>query len=126
MSNCGFDWCSVDDPHEHRKAREGDRRVVQMNFAVPTKVAAKGARAYLVLPNGGNGHDRICILIKSRGGRWVEKWEDSRRLTNFRAKTISSGHPLYEDDRLWDYEPEQQIADMVSVWEQYPRKPLPI
>lgn len=123
---CDFDWCKIVEPHEHRKPREGDRRVVQMNYAVSTNVAAKGARAYLVLPNGGGGHDRICILVKSRGGRWVEKWEDSRRLTNLRAKTVSPGHPLYDDDRLWDYEPEQQITDMLQTWEQYPRAPLPI
>jgi len=81
-----------------------DRKVVQCNYAVPTKIAAQGARAYVVYPNGGNGHDRIGILVRSRGGRWVEKWEDSRRLRDFRVKTLPSEHPLYGNDRLFDAE----------------------
>jgi hypothetical protein len=81
-----------------------DRKVVQCNYAVPTKIAAQGARAYVVYPNAGNGHDRIGILVRSRGGRWVEKWEDSRRLRDFRVKTLPPEHPLYGNDRLFDAE----------------------
>lgn len=81
-----------------------DRRVVQCNYAEATKIAAQGARAYLVLPNPGGGHDRITVLVRSRGGRWVEKWEDTRRLRDFRVKTLPPEHPLYGNDRLFDAE----------------------
>lgn len=70
-------------------------RVVQCNLAVPTKTAVEGARCYLVNLNPGNGSERILVLIRSRSGRWIEKWENIRRLHNFRAKTVPAGHPLY-------------------------------
>lgn len=70
-----------------------DRRVVQCNYAEGTKIAAKGARAYVVYPNPGGGYDRIGILVRSRGARWVEKWERADRLCNFRVKTLPPEHP---------------------------------
>ena len=60
-------------------------------------------RAYLVRPNPGGGGDRIGVLLRSRGGRWVEKWEDIRRLENFRVKALPPEHSLYGDARIWDY-----------------------
>jgi hypothetical protein len=81
-----------------------DRRVVQCNYAEGTKIATKGARAYVVYPNPGGGHDRIGILVRSRGARWVEKWERADRLTNFRVKTLPPEHPLYGNDRLFPAE----------------------
>ena len=81
-----------------------DRHVVAFNYAVSVSVAATGARAYLVLPNPGNNHDRIQILIRSRGDRWIMKWENIRRLHNFRMKTLPPEHPLYSDERLWDFD----------------------
>lgn len=92
-----------------------DRRVVQCNLTVPTSAAARGARAYVVLVNRGNGSDRIEILLRSRSGRWVEKWEDIRHLDHFRAKTIPFGHPIYGRLRLWTYEPEQTAAELAQA-----------
>lgn len=94
-----------------------DRRVIQCNYAEATGIATDGARAYLVLPNPGGGHDRIQILVRSRSGRWVEKWEDIRRLTDFRAKTLPPEHPLYDHDRLWDSEPESWAATLAAAKE---------
>lgn len=71
------------------------RRVVQCNLNRGQSAAAKGARAYVVLTNPGGGHDRIVVLIRSRGGRWIEKWQDIRTLEDFRVKTLPFGHPLY-------------------------------
>lgn len=87
-----------------------DRRVVQCNYAAPVSAAPAGARAYLVRPNPGNGDDRVVILVRSRSGRWVEKWEDIRRLENFRCKTLPPGHPLYGDERIWDDDPELMVG----------------
>jgi hypothetical protein len=72
-----------------------DLRVIQCNYAEGTKIAAEGARAYLVGTNPGNANDRVEVLVRSRGGRWVRKWEDVRRLVDFRVKTLPPEHPLY-------------------------------
>lgn len=82
-----------------------DRRVIACNYSEGTKTCKKGARAYLVQTNPGGGHDRIVILARSRGGRWIEKWEDIRRLKGFRLTTIPSAHPLYHSTRIQDGDP---------------------
>jgi hypothetical protein len=92
-----------------------DRKVVQCNYAVPVSAAAAGARAYLMLPNPGSGADRIEILLRSRGGRWVQKWEDIRRLEDFRVKTLPPEHPLYGDERIWDYEAAEMAGRMADA-----------
>ena len=94
-----------------------DRRVVQMNYSEGTNVAPKGARAYLVLLNPGGGEDRIVILVRSRSGRWVRKYESAKRLTNPRAVTIPPEHRLYGDERLWDYDAEETAARLRTAWE---------
>jgi hypothetical protein len=91
-----------------------DRRVVQCNYAEPVSVATAGARAYLVRLNPGGGDNRIVILVRSRGGRWIEKWESICRLKDFRCKTLPLEHPLYCDGRLWDYEPEAVAARLTE------------
>ena len=73
----------------------GDVRVIQCNYARPTKVALLGARAYVVLTNPGNGHERVCVLVFSRGKRWIRKWEAIGNLTDFRAKMLPPEHPQF-------------------------------
>jgi hypothetical protein len=68
-----------------------ERHVIACNYAVDCKTATKGALAYVTLMNPGNGNLRIEILSRSRGGRWIVKWERIDRLTNFRLKTIVPG-----------------------------------
>ena len=72
-----------------------DLRVVQCNYARATKVALAGARAYVVLTNPGDGHERVCVLVFSRGKRWVRKWENIRNLRDFRVKTMPPEHPQH-------------------------------
>jgi hypothetical protein len=91
-----------------------DRHVVQCNYAVPVSTAAAGSRAYLVRPNPGGGDDRIVILSRSRGGRWIEKWEDIRRLENFRCKAIPPEHPMYWDERIWDHDAEAMATRLAA------------
>lgn len=80
-----------------------DRRVVACNFQRSHSAIPKGALAYVYMPNPGNAHERMWLLVRSRGGRWIEQWEALKHLGNFRAKTIPPGHPLYDDERLWEY-----------------------
>jgi hypothetical protein len=72
-----------------------DFRVIACNVIEPTGTAVGGALAYVRWLNPGNGNDRLPLLIRSRGGRWIDKWESVRRLDNFRLKTIPPEHPLY-------------------------------
>lgn len=99
-----------------------DRKVIQCNYAEGTSSAPEGARAYVVLPNPGNGHDRIMVLFRSRGGRWVEKWESIKRLRDFRVKTLPPEHPMYSHSRqLFDYVqicPELERAARRAVGEE--------
>jgi hypothetical protein len=83
---------------------EQDKQVIACNITEPTPTASTGALAYLQWPNRGWGNERVPLLIRSRGGRWIEKWEDMRRLGNFRHKTIPPEHPLHE--RLTGYSDE--------------------
>jgi hypothetical protein len=102
-----------------------DRYVIQCNYAEGTRIAPGGARAYLVLANPGNYHDRIIIKVRSRGGRWVEKWERIERLIDFRVKVLPPTHPRYHDERLWSYEGEalralaEELAQARRSWLAY-------
>jgi hypothetical protein len=104
-----------------------DRKVIACNLTEGIAEASKGALAYVVLPNNGNGHDRIVILLRSRGGRWIRKWESIKRLSNFRVKTIPVGHPRYWSDplspqALWDYEPESYVGRFQAAHERSSQK----
>lgn len=93
-----------------------DKRVIQCNYTRGTNIASAGARAYVVLTNRGNGHERIAVLVRSRGGRWVEKWEDLRRLDAFRVTTLPPQAPLYEHPRLEPfYDPDTALEQLVDA-----------
>jgi hypothetical protein len=70
-----------------------DKRVIQCNFREATSECRAGARAYLT--STGHGDNRVRVLARSRSGRWIRKWENLRRLTAFRFKTIPPEHTLY-------------------------------
>lgn len=75
---------------------------VTCNYAAATKVAREGARATVVPSSGtGMGYERVELVARSRGGRLVRKWEDVRRLTNFRATCVPVGHPLRGERYRW-------------------------
>lgn len=101
------DGMSADTP-----ARKPDKRVVACNYVVGTSIASEGALAYVCSPNPGGGYDRMCIVVRSRGGRWVEKWEDTRRLGNFRAKTVPPESPVYRLG-VWDIDADA-LAEVLA------------
>jgi hypothetical protein len=92
-----------------------DKRVVQCNLRETTKIYPAGAKAYLVRGNPGNGHDRIVVLGRSHGGRWVEKYERIDNLRDFRAKTLPPEHPRYADHRVWDVDADEIAALLESI-----------
>lgn len=79
-----------------------DRRVIACNHLTGTSAIPTGALCYVSLLNPGGGNDRICILARSRSGRWIRKWEAANRLGNFRLKTLPPEHPLYREERIRD------------------------
>lgn len=92
-----------------------DLRVVQCNYTETTNVAAAGARAYVMGTNEGNGNDRIRVMVRSHGARWVEKWESGARLKDLRLKTIPAEHPLYA--RFWNAPTGNWAEDIVAGWQ---------
>ncbi len=57
------------------------------NYAAGTKIARDGARCYLLWRTGGDNR-RCQVLVKSRGGRWVTKWEPIVMLDHFRIVRV--------------------------------------
>lgn len=72
-----------------------DRWVIACNRRVADRKFKTGALGYVVYPNPGGGGDRVCVLMRSRGGRFIEIWTARTRLANFRRKCIPPEHPLY-------------------------------
>jgi hypothetical protein len=75
-----------------------DKLAIACNIAEPTKECVRGALAFVINDNPGNGGESMQVLARSRSGRWIRKWERLYRLCNFRVKTIPPTHPRYEDD----------------------------
>lgn len=78
-----------------------DKRVIQCNYREGTPYASAGARAYLITSMPGS-MDGVWVLVRSRGGRWIQHWERPGRLMDFRFKTLPPEHPLYDDKRIAD------------------------
>lgn len=104
-----------------------DRWVIQCNLAEATNIATQGARAYVMQPNPGWGHERVQVLIRSRGGRWVAKWEALTHLEDFRVKTLPPEHPQYDVAGLWWSSSRETVAQTAAQLEracqQTPRSP---
>lgn len=92
-----------------------ETRAVACNYRIPTKVCVRGAKAFVLGTNPGNGSDRIKVLARSRGGRWVEKYEDARYLHNFRTVTLMECHPAFERARSRDLGAEPWCAAWVAA-----------
>lgn len=90
-------------------------RAVACNYRIPTKVCKRGAKAFVLSTNPGNGSDRISVMARSRGGRWVEKYEDSRYLHNFRVVTLMACHPACERVGLWGLAEEPWCAEWLAM-----------
>ena len=77
---------------------------IACNYAAGTKIARDGARCYLLWRTGGDNR-RCKVLAKSRGGRWITKWEPIVMLDRFRIVRVPEARPefaalteLYPDD----------------------------
>jgi hypothetical protein len=89
-----------------------DKQAIACNYAEPTNIANKGAKAYFCYGWAGGGYERVNILVRSRSGRLVQKWEHIRRLENFRLKTLPPEHPRYNDERLWHWPSLEIVSDL--------------
>ena len=92
-----------------------DIKRVACNLRLTSKTAKMGAIAYVLNPNFGNGCERISVLVRSKSGRWVVKWEAGWRLGNFRVKTIVPSDPIY--DRVMNgMEPTATAMQLINEW----------
>jgi hypothetical protein len=89
-------------------------RRIACNYRVGTKTASAGSLAYVINSNPGNGADRVEILSRSRGGRWISKWEAIWRLTNFRAKTVVDADVVYHQ-LTYAAEPDSDLAEALNL-----------
>lgn len=89
-----------------------DKKAIVCNFAISTKTATKGTRAYYAWGNSGGTIDggRIYLYYRSRGGRYITKYEALKNLHNFRLTTVPPEHPFYDcnalNKRFAAHEPE--------------------
>ena len=63
-------------------------KTITCNYRIATKANSQGAKGYLVGGWSDGAWERIRVLCRSRNGRWIEKWEHHRHLTDFRLTTI--------------------------------------
>lgn len=89
-----------------------DRTVIACNYLLPTSEAAEGAKAYVQFVAG--DAQSIKVRVRSRSGRWIEKWDRPWRLGNFRAKTLPPEHPRY-NDRLLDYKIDDTLKRLEVI-----------
>jgi hypothetical protein len=81
-----------------------DKRVIACNYTVGTSSVPTGSKAYVVYPNLSNVAERVCVYVRSRSGRWIEKWENLDRLDGFRLKTVPPESPQYDGCRTHNYD----------------------
>ncbi len=84
---------------------------IKANLSVSRTTASKGALCWILRLNPGGGNDRIVVLLRSRGGRWIEIWMNRRHLTNFRGawvpehlrnESLRSKYPIIDDYILFE------------------------
>lgn len=83
------------------------RYAVICNFAVATKTAKLGARAFIAWCSQGSP-DNVRLRFQSRGGRWITKYEATKRLTNLRIKTVPESAPMFGDRDVCLFETRAQ------------------
>jgi hypothetical protein len=81
------------------------------NYRDASLVARRGAQAWVLNPDYDRGSDRILILVRSRSGRWIEKWEFMKGLTNFRLKTVVPEDPL--SCRMWQHNFDERTGQVL-------------
>jgi hypothetical protein len=77
------------------------KKALACNYAVATKSCRQNALCYVINPNPGWGGERVQLLARSRGGRWIQKWEVRWRLHNFRVKTVVPEQSIFNDIPDW-------------------------
>ncbi len=92
------------------RSRLADLFAVACNYREGTSIARVGAKAYVGTWQAGNGYESFPLLVTSRGGRMVTKWERVWKLTNFRSVTIPAKHTLYRSEKI-GLHPTRAAAD---------------
>lgn len=92
-----------------------DKKYLACNYAESTKVAQEGALCYVTSTDNGSGMERVEVVARSKGGRWIKKWENTKRLKDFRLKTIPAEHARYNDERIYAFYEQKNADDLNAV-----------
>lgn len=96
---------------EELREQGADIFAVVCNYREDTNTSRQGGKAYLADYHwSGGGYERVRVVARSRGGRWILKWETAKRLTNFRSTTIPAAHPDYRHENI-GWHPNRADAD---------------
>jgi hypothetical protein len=69
-----------------------DKKAIACNAIDDESEYSRGSLAFIITATGS---ECLKVLIRSRGGRWIDKWMSPCSLANFRYKTLPPSHPLY-------------------------------
>ena len=83
---------------------------IKVNFAEPRSAVRTGALGWVIDRNIGWGGERIRVLARSRGGRLIDTWIATKRLTNCRASWM----PDHLRDRCFARFPTREEAEAVA------------
>jgi hypothetical protein len=72
-----------------------DKRVIVCNYRTGNSAVSEGSKAYVDMV-AGDGLS-LAVYVRSRGGRWIRRWERIKKMENFRFKTLPPEHPRYGD-----------------------------
>lgn len=83
----------VDVVDENGRSLVGDdRKAIACNLVQGTSSCRTGALTYLVQLAA----PRALVIVRSRSGRHIRRWDKLSNLKNFRRKNLPPTHPLYE------------------------------
>jgi hypothetical protein len=89
-----------------------DLQAIACNYVEGASACAQHALCYVSQFKQLRHSGRVQILARSRSGRWIRKWEDIRRLKNFRLETLAPEHPRYWDLRINYFDVEALLAQL--------------
>lgn len=90
-----------------------DKVVIACNYAETSPEASAGALGYVCRVAFGD-KARVLVWVRSRNGRWIQKWQRIINLTNFRLKTLPAEHPRYNDALILKFESRERAERMLK------------
>jgi len=92
--------------------------VIVCNYEESISSVSKGARCYVWDANASHGGERVHLLVRSRSGRWIRKWENRNRIGNFRLLKLQPENPVYSKLKGYvDFDGERGLLRLLMLKE---------